>query len=430
MTKAIILAGGLGSRLYPITADMPKPLVPIMGKAVISHVMKRLYDVGIREAVITLSHGADEIKRYISENGAEGLRVKFFTEDVPLGTAGGAALAAIGFNEDMIVTGGDVLFDLDIDGAIRYHREKSAVATVILSQRSDPCMFGSVLVGEHGEVTGFVEKPSWRSVRGDMISSGIYIISPHVMDLVPRGEFCDFAKDILPKLIGNGLYAYLAKGYFCDIGTPATYLAANMDACDGRIFGISPGDCDSVISKSAVLSESAKITGSVIMDGAFVGDGAVISDSVLCRGSHVGDGVTVCRAVLSPCERIESGQTAKKNESIDAYLRIRSARILRREKLRASGEFSADIAPFDKLLRYTIVGRAIAENGAAHTIGEMIKRGGESRDDGVRLYFDGGYATLCCVGEDEMEITSFAKSGERASEIFSFAEESIKNCFN
>lgn len=419
MTKAIILSGGIGSRLYPLTEDMPKPLVPIVNKAVISHVMKGLYDNGVRFAAIMLGHGADEIKRYISENGSEGLEIKYFKEDVPLGTAGAAALARGEFDDDFVLSGGDTMFDLDIGGAINAHKKSGAVATMIVSHISDPCMFGSVTVEQNGAVTGFVEKPVWRDVRGDMISSGVYILSPRIFELVPRGTFCDFAKDIFPRLVGCGLYAYCDDGYFCDVGTPFSYLRANMDACGGK----------SVISPLATVSKKADVRGSVIMDGAVVMDDAAVIDSVICRKAVIERGAVAERAVVRAGERIEQNCTATKNDNIDANIRIRAARLIRRERMRASGEFSAEIAPFDRLKKCTVIGRALAPHGSARTIGELIKRGCAADDGGVTLLYDGGSATVCCVGEDEMEVTVRSDTSARAEKLFEFTIKGIKDLF-
>ena len=261
--KALILAGGRGTRLAPITDGIPKPLVPVSDKAVLSHALARLYSAGIKSAAVTLGYGKDEIKQYLAERGTEGVDLKYFEEETPLGTAGSAVGARSFFDGDFIALGGDVVFDFDIAPAFEAHKKRGALVTIIVSHSADPCRYGSLMCDKDGRVTDFCEKPSWRRVRGDTVSTGMYILSPRIFDFIRESTFSDFAKDVFPNLVGGALFAHVTDGYFCDIGTPAAYLQTCVDAEAGKIGGI----VGATVSPRAKVSKDATIDHSVIMEG-------------------------------------------------------------------------------------------------------------------------------------------------------------------
>ena len=425
--KALILAGGRGTRLKPITDDMPKPLVPIANVPIITHVLRTLKKAGISDAAVALGYGGDKIKEYLDSVGTEGVSTVYFDEETPLGTAGSAAHAMRFFDGDFAVVGGDTVFDFDITPAFEYHKNVGAVATILLSHSDDPRRYGSANTDSHGRITSFIEKPEWRNVRGDAISTGIYILSPRIFDFIPRGKFCDFAKDVFPDMIGGALFAYTVDGYFCDVGTPGSYLRANIDAAAGRIKGDFERTC---VSPKANVSPSAEVVRSVVMDGAVVDSEATVKDSVICRGAMLMKHSTAHRAVVAAGDAVKDYTVAKTNADICEYLASVEAKAAAEERMRvASSEQAEEIVPDNEMIKYTVTGTTDAPHGAAKTVGELVRHGAKKHDYGVKLIFDDGSAVISCVDENTVEITCEAKTNERAEELYVFAKNGIKNLF-
>jgi len=420
--KALIMAGGRGSRLSPITDSMPKPLVPVAGIAVISHALARLNSAGIDHAAVTLGHGGSDIKKYFSEHGTCGVELKYFEEETPLGTAGGAAAARGFFDGDFIALGGDVVFDFDIIPAFEFHKASGALATVIVSHSPDPRRYGSLSCDKSGRVTAFSEKPTWRRVHGDTVSTGMYILSPRIFDFIRPGVFSDFAKDVFPNILGGALYAYETGGYFCDIGTPAAYLKTNTDAENGLIAGVS----GSPVSPRAKISKDATISGSVVMDGAAIGSGATVKNSIVCKNAVIMCGATVDGAIVSEGGIVPTGATAHKSEALAEFSTDISD--IKSAVRRASGETAEEIIPSGAVM-HTVTGVTAAPHGAAKTVGELLSRGATRRDEGVRLIFDDGCADVSCVDKSAVEITARAATGERAAELFQYAKNGVENLF-
>lgn len=422
--KALILAGGRGARLSPITDFLPKPLVPVAGKAVISHILSNLYKAGIKDAAVTLGYGAAEIRRYFEKNGTEGVNLVFFEESEPLGTAGGAYGAKEFFDGDFVTLGGDVVFDFDLSPVFEYHRERGATATVVLTHSADPCGYGTVVADKDGKIVDFAEKPTWRRVKSDEISTGIYVFSPRIFDFIEGGRFSDFAKDVFPSLVGGAFYAYKTDGYFCDIGTPASYLTANIDARRGAICGIG----GSGVSHGAKVSETAHISNSVIMDGAAVGGGATVDFSIVCPDAVLMKNSVSKFAVVAPGFCVPTGCTAHTNAGLEsAFSGENVAGRVKAAASAVSAEAAEEIAPEKR--RYTVTGTAEAPLGSARTVGEMMRRGAERRDEGVRLVFDDGYADICCIDKKTVEISASSHDPDRAGELFDYAKNGAKNLF-
>ena len=422
--KALIMAGGRGERLMPITDAMPKPLVPVAGKAVISHALKKLFEAGIDGAAVTLGYGGDKMKKYFSDRGTEGVSLEYFEEEAPLGTAGSAAEARGYFDDDFIALGGDVVFDIDISPAFEFHKKAGALVTVIVTRCADPCRFGALGYDKIGRVTAFSEKPTWRRVHGDTVSTGMYILSPRIFDFIRPGIFSDFARDVFPNILGGALYAYEADGYFCDIGTPAAYLKTNVDAEGGKIGGIS----GSPVSKRAKVSGDAHISESVVMDGAAVGSGATVENSIVCENAVIERGATVKCAVVAAGATVPKNATAHPTEELTTSFSRDAIAKARSEMRRASEETADEIVP-DGAKIFTVTGKTAATFGAAKTVGELMRRGAEVRDEGVRLVFDDGTADVCCVDGETVEITARAETGERASALYDYAKNGVKNLF-
>lgn len=239
--KVVVMAGGEGKRLRPVTHGLPKPLVLLEGRPVLDYTVENLRRQGFGELVMTLRYRpADIIDRY---RGGEafGVGIKYTVEDKELGTAGGVKLAARRFpGETVLVTSGDGVWDMDLGEMVRFHREKGAAVTLALYRHPAPENYGVCEVSPEGRIMGFQEKPRREEAKGDLVNAGIYILSPEAIREVPEDEEYDFGKDLFPRLLerGFGLYGFEGLRYWCDIGTPETYYACAEDMRRGAVPGV------------------------------------------------------------------------------------------------------------------------------------------------------------------------------------------------
>ncbi|MBV8198378.1 MAG: nucleotidyltransferase family protein, partial [Candidatus Eremiobacteraeota bacterium] len=242
--KAVVMAGGEGSRLRPLTSSRPKPLAPVANKPVMHHIVDLLRRHGITEVVSTLHYLADEIENYFGDGSALGISMLYVVEDTPLGTAGAVKLAQplLG-SERFIVISGDALTDIDLTTLIAYHTGRGASATIALQRVANPLEFGVVVTDEHGRITRFLEKPSWGEVFSDTINTGIYVLEPEIFDYMEAGKNYDFSRDIFPVMLRDGkpLYGHVCDGYWSDIGNLQQYAQANYDALAGAVRVEIPG---------------------------------------------------------------------------------------------------------------------------------------------------------------------------------------------
>jgi mannose-1-phosphate guanylyltransferase/phosphomannomutase len=328
--KAIIMAGGEGKRLRPLSADKPKPMVELFDRPVLEHILELLVKNGVTEACLTLKYLPQIIMDYFGNGGKFGLKLDSRTEKTALGTAGGVLNCAdfIG-SEDFLVISGDCVCDFDLTALMEFHRQNQADVTLALYSHEEPCEYGLVVTDGGGRIVRFIEKPAWDHVLTDRINTGIYVISPHILAEIPKGAAYDFGRDLFPKLLREGrrMYGFNAEGYWCDIGSAGAYRQCCLDALSGRIKidlrapmqdnGIlcaspMPGDAvvippvyigrDAVIGKGAVIGPLAVVgASSVVGTGAVISrsvvNGAVISEDADLDGTVVCGGVTVGRGV-------------------------------------------------------------------------------------------------------------------------------------
>ncbi len=310
--KAIIMAGGEGSRLRPLTCQLPKPLVPLLGRPIMRYAVELLKKHNIYDIAATVAYKAKMI-----EDEFQG-ELRCFTEEVPLGTAGSVKMCG-GFldggeEQSFLVISGDALTDLDITAAIKYHKEKEAFATLVLKRVPNPLEYGVVHCGKNGRIKRFIEKPDWGGVISDTVNTGIYILDKRALNYIPEGKY-DFGKELFPKLvaIGQPVYGYVTEGYWCDIGDISTYMTAQRDMLFGRVgipmssgalpdFVFSEGavmETPCFIGKGTVISSGAKIgEGSVVGPKVHVGKNASIENAVVWEGARIGDGATVSGCVV------------------------------------------------------------------------------------------------------------------------------------
>ena len=236
--KAVILAGGAGTRLQPLTTELPKPMVSLLGRPVLEHILLLLRRHQVTEAAVTLHYHPEAITGYFGDRSAWGMRLHYFYEDTPLGTAGGvrACRDFLG-QEDFLVISGDCVSDFDLTDCYRLHRQRQAEATLLLHRVAEPLEYGLVRTDQEGRVLAFVEKPGWGQVFTDQVNTGIYLLAPSVLDLVPEGEPFDFSKNLFPELLRQkrALYGQVPAGYWRDMGECGSYLQTVEDALEGRV---------------------------------------------------------------------------------------------------------------------------------------------------------------------------------------------------
>lgn len=325
--KAVIMAGGEGTRLRPLTAHMPKPLAPVLNKPIMEHIVLLLKEHGLTEIVVALHYLADEIEAYFGDGSDWGVHFEYVVQDTPLGTAGSVKLAEEHLKDDtFVIISGDALTDVDITKSIEFHRAKQSMTTIILSHVSNPLEFGVVVTDEEGRIRRFLEKPSWGEVFSDTVNTGMYILEPSVFEFMEPNTDYDWSQDIFPRLLQENqpLYGYVMPEYWCDVGNLNQYREAQYTVLDGRTRirpegnerdGVWVGDAceispDVQIIEPTLIGRNVKIKSgavigpyTVVGDNAIIEEGAVVHRSILWDNVYVGSGsrlsaCTVCSHVL------------------------------------------------------------------------------------------------------------------------------------
>lgn len=308
MYDAVILAGGMGKRLYPITKGYPKPLVNVGTKPVLEHILERLEKSGCRCCALTLMYEPDAIKRRFGKDYGK-MRLEYFTENEPLGTAGGVKAAAKALSGDaFIVLSGDGICDFDLSALTSFHEKSGAELTVGTYFHNDPTEYGTVISDKDGRVLAFAEKASWSSTVTGNVNTGIYVVSKACLELIPDGVAWDFAKDLFPLLLKEkrALFSHSLRGYWCDIGNTRALLSCNMDALSGKIkadfSSETPGGEgeyeNSLFGKECTVKRGAKVDRCCIGDGCVIGEGAMLSGCLLLDGVSVPNGISLKDCVV------------------------------------------------------------------------------------------------------------------------------------
>lgn len=293
--KAVLMAGGQGTRLRPLTSNLPKPMVPILNKPVMEHIIELLKAHSIEETVVTLQFMPQVIRNYFGDGADHDIAINYSVEEVPLGTAGSVKNAAAKLDDTFLVISGDALTDIDLGAVVKHHRETGAMATITLKRVENPLEFGIVIVDEDGKVERFLEKPSWGEVFSDTINTGIYVLEPEIFDYIPKNQEVDFSKDVFPRLLEDGkpMFGYIADGYWKDIGNLEEYVKAHQDILDGKVKIEPPGikmASDIWIGEGVDISPDAELTGPIVLGdyvkveaGAQVGEYSVLDDGVVVK---------------------------------------------------------------------------------------------------------------------------------------------------
>ncbi|MBV8305764.1 MAG: mannose-1-phosphate guanyltransferase [Acidimicrobiia bacterium] len=270
--KAVIMAGGEGTRLRPLTSNSPKPMMPLANRPMMEHIVRLLKEHGFDEIVVTLAFLPQAIRTYFGDGSEFGVRMVYATEETPLGTAGSVLNARQELTERFLVISGDVLTDFDLSEIVAFHDERKALATIGLKAMENPLEFGIVITREDGSIERFLEKPTWGQVFSDTINTGIYVLEPEIFDAIPAGEPVDFSGDVFPELLADGapLFGYVAEGYWEDVGNLEAYIRAHRDVLDGKVSIDVPGFR---LSEGVWLGEGAEIDPDATIDGpAVIGD--------------------------------------------------------------------------------------------------------------------------------------------------------------
>lgn len=332
--KAVVLAGGSGSRLRPLTVERPKPMVPLVNKPVMSHLRDLLLRHGFRELVVTLHHMASVIQEYFGDGSDFEMQIDYSIESVPLGTAGGVKNAAQFLDtEPFLVVSGDAVTDFDLKAVVAYHRAKGALVTQVLYRVPNPLEYGIVIIDEEGRIQQFVEKPSWGEVISDTVNTGIYVLEPEVLDFIPADRPFDFSRDLFPTLLEADapLYGYVADGYWTDIGSIQEYRQASFDILEQRVrlprpigehigggiwveedVEIAP---DAQLHGPVFLGSGVRIKGGVVIHGpavirssTVVDNRAHIDRSIIWRNAYIGEGAEVRGAIV--CRQVSIKRAA------------------------------------------------------------------------------------------------------------------------
>lgn len=302
--KAVIMAGGEGSRLRPLTCGIPKPMVPILNKPVMEHIIVLLKKYDITDIAATLWYLPSEITDYFEDGKDFGVKLNYYIETSPLGTGGSVLNAEDFLDGTFIVISGDAMTDINLSRAVEFHKSRRSKATLVLKREPIPLEYGIVITDEYGRINKFLEKPCWGEVFSDTINTGIYILEPEVLSYYKKGENFDFSKDLFPRLLKNNIpmFGYITEEYWCDIGDLNSYKQTHFDILSGRVnldFG-SIRDRDIISGKNTIISSSAKLNPPVyIGDNCIIKPGAVIdSYTVIGDGCQVGENTSLKRSIL------------------------------------------------------------------------------------------------------------------------------------
>lgn len=366
--KAVVMAGGEGTRLRPITSLMPKPMVPIVNQPVMEHILGLVKHHGMDEVVVTLAFMPQVIEDYFGAGEEWGMALDYSVEKTPLGTAGSVKHAQRFLDDEpFVVISGDAVTDINLTEVIAFHKERGAAVTIALKSVDDPLEFGVVITNDEGRVERFLEKPTWGQVFSDRINTGIYVIEPWVLDHVPVGESFDFSADLFPALMRDGhpIYGFQCDGYWCDVGSLESYRSVHEDILAGKTMLFLPGvhareglwvaesakidpaaelgdkvlvgenvvieagarvGDHVVIGDNCVIGAGSNVERSVLWDDCYVGANASISGSVLCRHVDVRNGASVgVGAVIGSESMVGRGAMVGSDVQVYPYKRIEAA---------------------------------------------------------------------------------------------------------
>ena len=341
--KAVILVGGEGTRLRPLTCNVPKAMVPILNRPFMEHLLGYLKKHGIREVILAMGYLPEPIQGYYGDGAGLGLKLTYMVEDEPLGTAGAVKNAESLLDDTFIVFNGDILTEIDLTAMVRRHREIKPRVSIALTLVDNPTMFGVVETDDAGMVQRFVEKPSWDQVTSNMINAGIYIVEPDVLEYVPPSTPWMFEKHLFPLLLQKGepVMGYPSEAYWIDIGTPEQYLKANNDLLlnwkdkqvrfegNSQVHPTARIEGPALIGAGCDIAADVKIKGpAAIGPGCRIGKGSVIEGSVLWEGSRLAEETVLKNCVVGYCGCVEDSCRVLEECIIGSHVTVKKGSVL------------------------------------------------------------------------------------------------------
>jgi mannose-1-phosphate guanylyltransferase len=331
--KAVILVGGLGTRLRPLSINTPKAMMPVVNTPFLEYVIRRLSRHKIGHIVLAISHLAQPIEDYLGDGSRFGVSLSYSLEEEALGTAGAVKNTQKYLDEAFLVLNGDVFTDLDITSMVTIHRQRQAKITIALTPVADPTSYGLIETDNQGRVTRFLEKPDWEQVTTNMINAGTYIMEAEVLDSIPRQTQFSFEHQVFPPLLSRGepVYAYPSDCYWMDIGTPEKYHQLNRDLLDGKSnqYHFDSDKCI-VIGQQSNIHSTAKITGPAVIGdscrigqkarlagplvigaGSTIAREAIVEDCVIWHGVDIQPGAKVKNSIIANSCRIGAGSVVE-----------------------------------------------------------------------------------------------------------------------
>ncbi|MDQ3913286.1 MAG: NDP-sugar synthase [Actinomycetota bacterium] len=371
--KTVIMAGGKGTRLRPLTSNQPKPMIPIVNVPCMEHIVNLLKRQGFEDILVTLEYMPDAIRGYFGDGSEWDVKMEYSVEEEPLGTAGSVKFAEDSLTERFVIVSGDALTDVDLTKAIAFHEEREAEVTLVLKKVDDPSEFGIVVVEDDGSVTGFQEKPDEEEVFSYTANTGIYVLEPEVLQDIPEGQEYDFSEELFPKLLDeeHPVYGYVMEGYWEDIGNIEQYMSAQRDVLDGKVQGLRP-------------------LGEEIREGVYVDQGVETNKDQLEGPVALGAGVEI-----APDARVGPYSVLARNVSVGARASVVRSIVAEGSSIGESAE-----------LEGTLVGRACTIEARARilegsTLGDEVDVGeGASIVSGVTIYPEESVESGAEVTED------------------------------
>jgi len=354
--KGIVLAGGEGRRLKPLTQSRPKPLLPVAGRPCVDYVLRSLINSGVRELIVTTAFMSDALIKSISEGLSYDASILYSFEATPAGTAGSVKRVANFIDDTCVVAMGDVLVDLDVRPLIEFHRRRKSAATIALTEVEDPTEYGIVGLDKSGRIQRFKEKPSRDEAFSNLVNAGIYVLEPDVIDLIPDDRPFDFSKDVFPAMLAKGLplHGMRIEGAWVDIGRPKDLIRASLDVVrregkEQRLLGVDPFGPATVgrgltleegvrlsgplyIGSNVRIARGSVVEGACLYDGAVVEAGATVRESVVLEEARIGRNSEVLGSVLSRGCIIEEdshlvGSILGEGTTVKAHSRLEGASI-------------------------------------------------------------------------------------------------------
>jgi NDP-sugar pyrophosphorylase family protein len=313
----VVMAGGKGTRLRPLTLDQPKPLLPVAGRPVVQWGLRSLERAGIKEVVLTTAYRRELLMDRLGDGSDVGVKIEYVEEQKPLGTAGGVKNAEHLLDERFVVMSADVVADVDLGALVRFHEKSGALATLALTEVEDPTQFGIVGLDDKGRIERFKEKPRPEEAFSNLTNTGIYVVEPEVLERVPAGKPFDWSKDVWTNMVGEELYGTTLEGYWCDVGRPEQLIEANLmmakrvgqDRFGAVEVAEGAGVESSVLMDGVRVGSGAQVAGSLLLPGVTVAAGAHVEDSVLGQGTRVGSHARLLRVVTGTGQQVPQGAT-------------------------------------------------------------------------------------------------------------------------